>query len=332
MNLAKILKSHPYWLFAFGISCIAGLIGMQDEFNENYISIALFAQLRLAPLYCALVLFSFLLSDIFFSKRRYLFFILSLGLLIVVGTVAAETISPYIQNDIADSSETIHFISICFMVSIGHYIRSIKYRIQRKYEYQEYKAQKTEAELKLLKQQINPHFLFNTLNSIYVHALELKPQTPEMVMNLSEMLRYQLESNAKENIALEKEIEFLTHYLYFEKRRLPANVQINFNYEVDKPHTKIAPNLLMPLIENVFKHGLLIGEPCVVEIDLTLKNGELNLHTQNKFNEIPNKNSTGIGLNNLRKRLVFLYESRFTLHQEKIGNHYHAKLAIQSLK
>lgn len=246
--------------------------------------------------------------------------------------MAAETISPYTKNDIADFSEAFHFISICFMVSIGHYARSIKYRIQRKYEYQEYKAQKTEAELKLLKQQINPHFLFNTLNSIYVHALERKPQTPEMVMNLSEMLRYQLESNAKEDIALEKEIEFLTHYLYFEKRRLPANVQINFKYEVDKPQTKIAPNLLMPLIENVFKHGLLVGEPCVVEIDLALKNGELNLHTKNKLNEVPNKNSTGIGLTNLRERLVFLYDSRFTLHQEKIDNHYHANLAIQSIK
>lgn len=99
---------------------------MQDEFNETYISIAVCAQLRLAPLYCALVLFSFLLSDIFFSKRRYLFFILSLGLLIVVGTVAAETISPYTQNDIADSSETIHFISICFMVSIISYRQQVR--------------------------------------------------------------------------------------------------------------------------------------------------------------------------------------------------------------
>jgi hypothetical protein len=88
---------------------------MQDEFNETYISIAVFAQLRLAPLYCALV-----------SKRRYLFFILSLGLLIVVGTVAAETISPYTQNDIADSSETIHFISICFMVSIISYRQQVR--------------------------------------------------------------------------------------------------------------------------------------------------------------------------------------------------------------
>lgn len=125
-NDSKIGKSHAYWLFAFGVSCIAGLIGMQDEFNETYISIAVFAQLRLAPLYCALVLFSFLLSDIFFSKRRYLFFILSLGLLIVVGTVAAETISPYTQNDIADSSETIHFISICFMVSIISYRQQVR--------------------------------------------------------------------------------------------------------------------------------------------------------------------------------------------------------------
>lgn len=332
MTLVKILKSRPYWLFAFGLSCIAGLIGMRGEFDESYINIAVFAQLRLAPLYCALILFSFLLSDIFFSKRRYFILILLLGILIITGTMAAETISPYTKNDIADFSETIHFISICFMVSIGHYIRSIKYRIQRKYEYQEYKAQKTEAELKLLKQQINPHFLFNTLNSIYVHALERKPQTSEMVMNLSEMLRYQLESNAKENIALEKEIEFLTHYLYFEKRRLPANVQINFKCEVDKPHTKIAPNLLMPLIENIFKHGLMVGYPCVVEIDLTLKNGELNLHTQNKLNEVPNKNSTGIGLSNLRKRLIFLYESRFTLNQEKIGDQYCANLAIRSLK
>jgi hypothetical protein len=332
MNLVKILKSHPYWLFAFGVSCIVGLIGMRSEFDESFISIAVFAQLRLAPLYCALILFSFSLNDIFFGKRRYFILILSLGILIIMGTVASETISPYTPKELADSSETIHFISICFMVSIGHYIRSIKYRIQRKYEYQEYKAQKTEAELKLLKQQINPHFLFNTLNNIYVHALEQKPQTPEMVMNLSEMLRYQLESNAKEDIALEKEIEFLTHYLYFEKRRLPASIKINFNCEVDKPQTKIAPNLLMPLIENVFKHGLLVGEPCVVEIDLTLKNGELSLQTRNKLNEVPNKNSTGIGLNNLRERLVFLYDSRFTLHQEKIDNHYHANLAIQSLK
>ncbi|MFM8739873.1 MAG: histidine kinase, partial [Cytophagales bacterium] len=167
MNLAKILKSHPYWLFAFGLSCIAGLIGMRSEFDESYINIAVFAQLRLAPLYCALILFSFLLSDIFFNKGRYFILILLLGILIITGTMAAETISPYNLHDIADSSEAVHFISICFMVSIGHYIRSIKYRIQRKYEYQEYKAQKTEAELKLLKQQINPHFLFNTLNSIY---------------------------------------------------------------------------------------------------------------------------------------------------------------------
>ncbi len=328
MKWKAYAKSHWLWLVVFGISLVFGIASRFLEMNDTYLSFGIIAQLGLAPLYCITVWISFALSERFFSQRRYVLYGLLLSLLIIASTTIAEWYSPFIDPDLATFSPTVHFIGISFIVSLCHYIRSIRTQVLRKHEYLEYKAQKTEAELKLLRQQINPHFLFNTLNSIYVHALEKKEQTPDMVMNLAEMLRYQLESNAKEEIPIEEEIDFLNHYIYFEKKRLPTHVQIAFNCQIDHPQRLLPPNLLMPVIENVFKHGIQLNKPCLAEISLNLRQGILSLETRNAIYEMV-PNSTRIGLNNLQQRLSFLYSNRFSMDIQKIENQFIVQLRIE---
>ncbi|MBK5286245.1 MAG: histidine kinase, partial [Bacteroidia bacterium] len=173
-----------------------------------------------------------------------------------------------------------------------------------------------QLELNALKAQVNPHFLFNTLNNIYSLALRKSEKTPEMILKLSDMMRYLLYECNVAQVPLQKEINFINNYIELEKIRHDKNVKIDFSLTGNLDDSEIAPLLLIPFVENSFKHGVnaLVGKGWV-DIRLNIMNKKLSLVVVNSKPE--NNNGTGkekgIGLENVKKRLELLYPGKYTL-------------------
>jgi LytS/YehU family sensor histidine kinase len=200
-------------------------------------------------------------------------------------------------------------------------------------EKQELQSQTLQSELKFLKSQINPHFLFNTLNSLYALTLKKSDLAPEIVLKLSEMMRYMLYECNEREVPLSKEINYLKNYLELEKIRQGKKMNINFQMEGELANQKIAPLMFIPFIENSFKHGL-SNQISNGYVDIKLKiNGEkVNMNIENsKAASMPSptgKRSGGIGLKNVRRRLNLLYPEHYKLEIEEDPNTYKVKLEI----
>ena len=168
---------------------------------------------------------------------------------------------------------------------------------------------KLETELKFLKNQINPHFLFNTLNNIYALARKKSDKTPEVVVRLSKLLRFMLYESAKDSIPISEEIQILEDYVQLEKIRHSNRLDICFYKEIDNYNYPIAPLILLPFIENAFKHGIneTINETSI-EIKIELKEGQLAFFVKNSHEGEENKPVIEkIGLSNVRRQLELMY-------------------------
>ena len=178
--------------------------------------------------------------------------------------------------------------------------------------------EKTTAELHLLKARIHPHFLFNSLNNIYSFALHASPKTPEMIQKLSHLLHYMLYECNMPKVPLEKELKMIEDYISLEIIRYGARLNLCINIQKDTDHEMIAPLLLIPFVENSFKHGsskMLINPE--VNLDIHVEEEILSLKlTNNKPadpDEIPTNGNCGLGLKNVKKRLELLYPNRYEL-------------------
>ncbi|KGO79138.1 histidine kinase [Flavobacterium beibuense F44-8] len=186
------------------------------------------------------------------------------------------------------------------------------------------------AQLNSLKDQLNPHFLFNTFNTLYGISLQYPERTPELIMHVSQLMRYQLESHETQCVPLEDEINFVSSYVELEKERLGYRCNITLNTSIDLENTyKIPPMLLICFIENAFKHGTCTAENCFVDIDINVNNNRLEFMVKNS---IPTKKknivSTKIGLKNTKERLKLLYGNDHELTIEENGT-YTATLKVK---
>lgn len=177
------------------------------------------------------------------------------------------------------------------------------------------KKEHIEMELKFLKSQIDPHVLFNNLNTIYSYALEKPKEVPDMILMLSDNLKYVLYESNSNKVNLEKEIHFIDNYIDFQKVRVEGVNQINYIKDIDANDYNIAPLLLITVIENAFKHSNLNSE---ISILIRVKNGILELVCKNGYTvENTKPNDLNIGLKNLEKRLQLLYGDMFELKVKK---------------
>ncbi|WP_246147142.1 sensor histidine kinase [Seonamhaeicola marinus] len=176
------------------------------------------------------------------------------------------------------------------------------------------KKQHTEMELKFLKSQIDPHVLFNNLNTIYSYAIEKPNEVPEMVLMLSDNLKHVLYDSNSKTVALEKEIQFIDNYIKFQKLRVEGVKQVNYLKEIDGYNYEIAPLLLISIIENAFKHSTLNS---TISINIEVKNSELVCVCENGFKEVQTDEKNGIGLRNLKKRLELIYPDDYVFNVEK---------------
>lgn len=191
-------------------------------------------------------------------------------------------------------------------------------------------ADQRETELSNLKNQLNPHFLFNTLNNIYALISIDSDKAQTAVHQLSKMLRYTLYENEKE-VDLDKELQFMRNYIELMKLRLSKNNKLTVDI-YDKPTNglKIAPLLFISLVENAFKYGVRGSEDSKISISITLEESTVCCHIENSYfpQNIPESNSSGIGMTNLKRRLSLLYNDNYSLTSSVVDNSYIAELTI----
>lgn len=205
------------------------------------------------------------------------------------------------------------------------------YKARRKVE--TLSALQAETELKLLKAQIHPHFLFNVLNSIYALSLKKSDKTPEMVLRLSDCLRYLLYESGQERVPLAKEIKLLQDYIAIEKMRLthPENISLQMNGATND--YVISPALLLPFVENAVKHGFnRIADDCWVQIEMNIRPSDdtLDFICRNTFHAPPDKKKPGgIGLQNVRKRLELCYPGQHQLTIQTKNNIFEVDLSLK---
>lgn len=192
--------------------------------------------------------------------------------------------------------------------------------------------EKITAELQLLKAQVHPHFLFNALNNIYAFSRERSPETPELILKLSSLLSYMLYDCKSDEVRLEKEIDIMKNYIDLEKERYGNAIEISWNIEGDVRDQFISPLLLLPFLENAFKHGVSdqIDKPWL-SVDLSVKSDVLRCKIVNSMNEFAplRISGRGIGIENVKRRLAFMYPDNHELKMNSEGNFFVVSLFVK---
>ncbi|MBK9491805.1 MAG: histidine kinase [Haliscomenobacter sp.] len=203
---------------------------------------------------------------------------------------------------------------------------------KKKKSEEEANRRRLEAEIALLKSQINPHFLVNTLNNLYVLSLTEPDKTPSGLLKLSEMVSYILYECAKPMVPLALDIEFIENYIALQHLRLPPNAHLQVDLpSVVPPEIEIEPMILIPFIENAFKHGLTTKAACELLVSIQLRGKQLTLEVKNPV--LPLKpeqsgNPSGIGLANTQQRLEHSYPNKHSLSIHNDGQTHVVKLQI----
>ena len=208
---------------------------------------------------------------------------------------------PYVRNPVS---------FLCMTTTAGCMTISTftKRWLKKQQEWYQSEKEKAAAQLQVLKAQLHPHFLFNTLNNIYAFALEGSPKTPQMILKLSSLLSYILYECRTDEVLLEKEVEVMKHYIDLEKERYGDKIDISVNIEGDIQDKYITPLLILPFLENAFKHGTSeqLERPWM-SADITVKRHTLTCKIVNSKNEVTPFRTEGVGISNVKKRLDLLY-------------------------
>ena len=221
--------------------------------------------------------------------------------------------------------------SVLFVLLLSGFVSVAGELFKTEKKRKELENQRLNAELAFLKSQVNPHFFFNTLNTIYLLAHKKSDQTEHVVVKLSEIMRYMIyESNATE-VSLTREIKYLSDYIDLQRMRLSKKVNVQFVVDGDPDNLLIAPMMLIPFIENAFKHGVSYVENSFIYIELKIQKDAIAFLTRNKLltRKEDTEEPSGLGLVNVKKRLLLLYPERHTLSIDQGNQEFIVKLFIQ---
>jgi two-component system, LytTR family, sensor kinase len=279
--------------------------------------------------------FYFLIPRLLLLKRYLLYFFM-LGCAVFLCSYALMQLMMFIEPDSRNILlETFSglFTGVFFTVTITMVVKIMINWYQQQQLNIQLEKQQAETELKFLKSQIQPHFLFNVLNNIYSLALQKSDQTPDVVLRLSEFLRYILYEAGDKKIELQKEISYLENYIELQKLRFGNRADIDFKVEGELLQQQIEPMLLITFVENSFKHGVSsMKERVWVKIHIALEEGRLIFEVSNSKTEGSRAEQAagGIGLENLKRRLQLLYPGQHQLSIEDGKNEYRVQLIIHT--
>ena len=280
-----------------------------------------------------------ILLPLFFKKRRYLLFSLlemsNISLFICLNyfvSMAFEGKHPNFLNEMV--AEFILVLVFLVITTLIKFTRDSIDLQDANLRIKEIERENVESELRALKAQINPHFFFNTLNSIYSLSLDRSEKAPELILKLSELMRYILYETRDDYVSMERQLDFLQNYIYLEQLRTDEKIKIEM--EIKGKHTElmIAPLLFIPFVENAFKHVVKEKDnPSFIRISFDLSHPDkISFSVKNKKYNFPgpvNGNNEGIGLANVRKRLNLLYPSKHELKISDTGDVFEVELTLE---
>lgn len=315
-HISQILVHLLFWTLFIFISLFV--------FSEYYWSENPFLQ-YLSILFSIVYLNNFILLPYFVKKKSYviytvLFILISFlatqlycNVFTKCGCTFMKCLSDYLWQTIVP----LIFFSFVWLL--------FKY-LDKEKEIQEKEKERIAMELKFLKSQINPHVLFNNLNTIYSYSFEKPEETPSLILKLSENLKHVLyESNAN-YITLDKEIQYIDNYIDFQKIRTQGIKTVIYDKVINTNNHQIAPLLLITIIENAFKHSTLYS---TINLKIQLTEHKLECFCENSFNQKDeNNNKSAIGIENLKKRLNLLYKNKYSLNIEKKIDRFKVQLKL----
>jgi two-component system, LytTR family, sensor kinase len=208
------------------------------------------------------------------------------------------------------------FFPLTFMLACSTAWRMIRDKMASDKLASERENENLKTELTLLRSQVSPHFMFNVLNNMVALARKQSDQLEPSLINLSSLMRYMLYEADEDKVPLDKEIDYLQSYIDLQQQRFGAKVQVNVNMQLPENAYEIEPMLLIPFVENAFKHGTGLIQDARIDIELRARQGLLQFSVMNKYNseyeEVKDKTS-GIGLTNVKRRLNLLYKDNYQL-------------------
>ena len=313
--------------------------------EKNSYGVVFFNELLMLPpkLLAVYTLLLVLVPQFLFKKRVLLFTILTLAVMVVCGIILLfdqYLVTKYVLNLYVESPVYLNrFKALSAMVDINTVliiplvIKIVEHGYRNLQRSELLEKEKLETELKYLKAQIHPHFFFNTLNNLYSLVLRKSDKAPDVVLMLSELMRYVLYDSNVPKVSLEKELKHIGNYINLEKLRLPQNAEIRFEVTGNTLAMAIEPMLLTPIIENCFKHvNTTSDSKCWIHISINVEHSQLLLIAENSMDEQPDtaeEQRQGVGLRNVERRLELLYPNRYELKAISDGFSYLCKLKLQ---
>ncbi|NAS30793.1 histidine kinase [Flavobacteriaceae bacterium R38] len=339
----RVITHFLFWCsFFFMFTILSSLnTGSFSEHRFNYLAM-------LPSQIAAAYLLNYYQIPKLLFKKHYLVFGVSVIFSIYVFSALARIgivyiVEPFVREDfsqetiaeiLSDSAYlfSVYFPGVYVYAFLMLMIKAFKSRFEEKHKIEVLKKEKVANELKFLKAQIQPHFLFNTLNSLYALTLAKSDIAPKVVIKLSELLDFMLYQSNEKEIPIHKEVELIEDFISLEKLRYGDNLNIIFNYKgSENSNNQIAPFTLFPIVENAFKHG--IGgniEDGEIVIDLVVNKETLYVEVFNKKAKTAKKNTVkkGIGNYNLKRQLELNYPNEYQLEVEDLDDSYLVKLHI----
>ena len=278
--------------------------------------------------------------DWFFNKKKIVFYLLSIPVSLLIFSGVRYFLQEVIvfeltgiHNYAEKTREVTYYIRDNFFFGLPAIILSalsyLFWQFQNTYKLnQQLILENKKAELQMLKSQVSPHFLFNTLNSFYSQLILKDDEMASDILVLSDLLRYVITETDKEEVLLSKEIQFLENYIHLQKKRFEDQLYLDFEIEGNYTSEKIIPSALIHFVENVFKHGKLNNRDEKAVISIKIKDNFLAISTFNYNVGGENYSSTGIGFENLTKRLEYVYKDQFILEKTSENNTFKTYLKI----
>ncbi|MDX5438561.1 MAG: histidine kinase, partial [Pontibacter sp.] len=207
-------------------------------------------------------------------------------------------------------------------IFLGAVVWALESTLQKERENRSLKQEKTQAELAFLKTQINPHFLYNTLNYLYSLAYPVSDKLACAIIKLSDLMRYMLHESQDGKVELQKEMDYLHNYLEIYRLRFEDNFFVNFNIRGHVNGQRVPSLVLIPFVENALKHGVVDDASTPITINLQLEHDSLYFDVSNRINKSQKDQTTGIGLPNIRRRLELIYPGKYNLEVHEDGQQY----------
>ena len=285
--------------------------------------------------------FGYLINKFLFTRRIWLYLLSNLLLFAVVIIVS------HMLHSLIPPPENVRFtgrefrmpfyfvfvsdvIKYIFLTVLSVALKATSNWYQIDTDRKELEKQRSEAELQNLKNQLNPHFLFNTLNNIYSLIAINGEQAQTAIHELSRLLRYMLYDSSQEFVPLEKEVDFVRNYVELMRIRMPAHVELKTEIQIEQPNIMIAPLLFISLVENAFKHGVSNSKPSFIHLEIMANKDRIQCLIKNSYfpKDEQDKSGSGIGLVNLKKQLDLLYPGNYEFACEQHDNTYNCTLTL----